>query len=86
MQFVHAVFSDVSALGWNTLSDRTNSSKSMTPFRLRSNRSKTCDGETRTEFPPPVSCKSENEHEMLTLSAKRFALLLFLNKASWNSS
>lgn len=42
-QFIDAIFSDEAVLGWNTQSDRKDSLlKSITPFRLRSNKSKIC--------------------------------------------
>lgn len=39
---LQSILSSWGALGWKTLSDLTKSPKSMTPFRLTSNRSKIC--------------------------------------------
>lgn len=39
---LHAILSATGAFGWNTLNDLTNSPNSITPLRLKSNRSKIC--------------------------------------------
>lgn len=40
--FLQAIFSAIGVSGWKMLRDRTNSSKSITPLRFRSNRSNIC--------------------------------------------